>query len=224
MGRPIYLKIKDQIFEEIKLKSSNQAIESERDLAKRLNASRMTVRKSLDELVEEGYLYREKNKGTFVADKSLWKTNTVVFDQVDDVIDYQLINFDVKYTVKDNILINLNLSENEPASVIRAIRLVLKNKKPQKIEEFYLLRNHIDESIINKFDKLLDLNKYLEDSTMKQKFHAMIVPPKYASILRLKLDQPIIMIEGNIINKNGIPFIHYRSYNHPKEQKIEITI
>lgn len=224
MERPIYLKIKDQIYSEIKNKPSNEAIASERDLAKRLKASRMTVRKALDELVEEGYLYREKNKGTFVADKALWKTNTVVYDQEDDKIDYRLINFDVKFTVGSDILENLNLDKNSPNSVIRAVRLVLKNKQPQKVEEFYLLRNYINEKNINKFDQLLDLNSYLSDSIMKQKFHPMIVPLKYASSLKLSLDQPIIMVEGIIVNKNGVPYIYYKSYNHPNEQKIEITV
>ena len=42
---------------------------------------------------------------------------------------------------------------------------------------------------------------------MKQKFHPMTVPIKYAATLKLSIDQPIIMIEGLIINKNGIPFI-----------------
>lgn len=224
MDRPIYLKIKDQIYSEIQNKASNEAIESERDLAKRLQASRMTVRKALDELVEEGYIYREKNKGTFVADKSLWKTNTGILSQNDEDLDYRLINFDVKYTVESAILENLNLSTTKPYSVIRAVRLVLRKQKPQKIEEFYILRNYIDEKNINKFDKLLDLNSYLDNSTMKQKFHPMTVPIKYATTLKLRINQPIIMVEGIIINKNGIPFIYYRSYNHPEEQKIEITI
>ncbi len=224
MDRPIYLKIKDQIYSEIQSKTSNEAIESERDLAKRLQASRMTVRKALDELVEEGYIYREKNKGTFVSDKSLWKTNTGVLSQIDEDLDYRLINFDVKYTVESTILENLNLNPKKPYSVIRAVRQVLRKQNPQKIEEFYILRNYIDERNINKFEKLLDLNSYLDNSIMKQKFHPMTVPIKYASALKLKIDQPIIMIEGIIINKNGIPFIYYRSYNHPEEQKIEITI
>ena len=223
MNTPIYLQIKAQIHAEIQHKNSNEAIESERTLSKRLSASRMTVRKALDELVEEGYLYREKNKGTFVSDKSLWKKNNLVSNE-EDKLEYRLINFDVKYTIKDDILKKLELSLREPFSIIRAIRVAYKNKKPEKIEEFYILRNYIDERNLNKFEKLLDLNKYLEDSTMTQKFIPTLVPVKYASTLKLPIGQPIIKIEGIVRNKSGTPYIYYKAYNHPEEKVIEITL
>jgi len=150
---PIYIQIKKKIQEEIKDKNSNDAIESERDLSKRLDASRMTVRKAIDELVEEGFLYRKKNKGTFVSDKSLWKKNTSVTNSEDEKLEYRLINFDVKYSIKDDVLSPLKLNDNDSFSIIRAIRVVLKDKKPQNVEEFYIVRNFIDERNINKFNK-----------------------------------------------------------------------
>lgn len=224
MKTPIYIQIKEKIQEEIQSKNSNESIESERDLSKRLNASRMTVRKALDELVEEGFLYREKNKGTFVSDKSLWKKNTTVANSEGDELEYRVINFDVKYAIKDDVLNHLNLNDADSFSIIRAIRVVLKDKRPQNVEEFYIIRSFIDEKDINKFDKLLDLNSYLKESTMTQKFIPTIVPIKYASTLNLNLDIPIIMIEGVVRTKSSIPYIYYRSYNNPKEKVIEITI
>jgi GntR family transcriptional regulator len=221
---PIYIQIKKKIQEEIKDKNSNDTIESERDLSKRLNASRMTVRKAIDELVEEGFLYRKKNKGTFVSDKSLWKKNTSVTNSEDEKLEYRLINFDVKYSIKDDVLSPLKLNDNDSFSIIRAIRVVLKDKKPQNVEEFYIIRNFIDERNINKFNKLLDLNEYLKDSTMIQKFIPMTVPTKYAYTLNLDIGTPIIMIEGVVSTKSGKPYIYYKSYNNPKEKTIEITI
>ncbi|HPJ23807.1 MAG TPA: GntR family transcriptional regulator [Bacillota bacterium] len=44
----------------------DQMIPSERELIKEYNVSRITVRKALDELVNEGYLYRIQGKGTYV--------------------------------------------------------------------------------------------------------------------------------------------------------------
>ena len=59
MATPIYRKIKDLIMQEIEDKTANSPIDSERDMAVRFDASRMTVRKAIDELVEEGFLYRK---------------------------------------------------------------------------------------------------------------------------------------------------------------------
>lgn len=223
MEKPKYLQIKTQIQEEIQHMDSNEAIESERVLTKRLNASRMTVRRALDELVEEGFLYREKNKGTFVSDKSLLKKNTLLSDEDQDNLEYHIINFDVKYSVKEDIMRKLGVSFDKTSSIIRAIRVVSKNKRPEKVEEFFLVRNFIDERYLNKFDKLLDLNMYLKNSTMTQKFLPTTVPAKYASILKIAIDEPIIAIEGIVRNNNGIPYIYYRAYNHPVNEVIEIT-
>ena len=52
MAAPIYLQIKDQMIEEIQQLSANAPILSERDLAVKYNASRMTVRKAVNELVD----------------------------------------------------------------------------------------------------------------------------------------------------------------------------
>lgn len=224
MQTPKYLQLKELIYKEIQDISSNNAIDSERVLSKRLGASRMTVRKALDELVEEGFLYREKNKGTFVSDKSLWKKNTTFISKESGELEYKLLNFDVKFAMIDEVLINLEITDNEASQIIRAVRVVLRNNKPLKIEEFYLRRNFIEEKYINRFDKLLDLDRYLKNNTMTQKFVPIIVPLMYAATLNLRIDEPIIMVEGLVRTKSGIPFIYYKSYNNPKERSIEITV
>lgn len=223
MKTPIYIQIKKQLQEEIQNKNSNEAIESERDLSKRLDASRMTVRKAIDELVMEGFLYREKNKGTFISDKSLWKKNTTVDTVENEQLKYKLLHFDVKYSMSNQILKKLNLKETDSFSIIRAVRLILKHDKPQNIEEFYIIRSYVEENM-NKFETLLDLNYYLEESTMTQTFNPILVDPQYATLLNLELDTPIILVEGLVRTKSGVPYIYYKSYNHPQEKIIEITI
>lgn len=56
--------IKQMVMEEL---SAGDPVPSERELAERYKISRMTARQAVNSLVEEGFLYRERGKGTFVS-------------------------------------------------------------------------------------------------------------------------------------------------------------
>lgn len=65
---PKYCYLKKQLInkinqEEFKL---NELIPSERELIERYDVSRITVRKAIDDLVNQGYLYKVQGKGTYV--------------------------------------------------------------------------------------------------------------------------------------------------------------
>jgi GntR family transcriptional regulator, arabinose operon transcriptional repressor len=66
--KPKYQQLKDYIIEKIKTGqvSIGEKIYSENELAESFNMSRNTVRQSIGELVNEGWLYRVQGKGTFV--------------------------------------------------------------------------------------------------------------------------------------------------------------
>lgn len=65
---PKYFIVKKAIVENIDndLYHSNKAIPSEKKLMELHNVSRITIRKAIDELVTEGYLYKIQGKGTYV--------------------------------------------------------------------------------------------------------------------------------------------------------------
>ena len=65
---PKYYLLKKEILNKIETGEYQEGsmIESERELMERYQFSRITVRKAIDELVNEGYLYRIQGKGTYV--------------------------------------------------------------------------------------------------------------------------------------------------------------
>ncbi|MHC5225384.1 GntR family transcriptional regulator [Ignatzschineria sp. LJL83] len=67
---PMYQKIKEHILDNIanNVWKPNQKLPSENEISAILNISRMTVNRAFKELTEEGYLFREKGAGTFVAE------------------------------------------------------------------------------------------------------------------------------------------------------------
>ena len=70
-GGPLYRRLEDALREALRdqVLKPNEALPAERDLAADLAVSRITLRKALDTLVDEGLLVRRHGAGTFVASR-----------------------------------------------------------------------------------------------------------------------------------------------------------
>ncbi|MEG2511893.1 MAG: GntR family transcriptional regulator [Acetivibrio sp.] len=68
---PKYYIVKRKLVERIEAEefSEGEPIVSERELMEEYQVSRITIRKAIDELVNEGYLYRIQGKGTYVKNE-----------------------------------------------------------------------------------------------------------------------------------------------------------
>jgi DNA-binding transcriptional regulator YhcF (GntR family) len=68
---PVYLQLKEMLQNQIEqgVYRSHQKLPSERDLCQHYNLSRMTARRALKELIDEGFAYTRVGKGTFVSYK-----------------------------------------------------------------------------------------------------------------------------------------------------------
>ena len=69
---PVYLQLKEMLQNQIErgMYRSHQKLPSERDLCQHFNLSRMTARRALKELIDEGLAYTRVGKGTFVSYKT----------------------------------------------------------------------------------------------------------------------------------------------------------
>jgi GntR family transcriptional regulator len=70
-AQPLYQQLQRALREAIEkgVIAPDDALPPERDLAEMLNVSRITVRKAIDELAEEGLLIRKQGSGTFVSNR-----------------------------------------------------------------------------------------------------------------------------------------------------------
>jgi len=99
---PVYLQLKKLLQNQIEqgVYLSHQKLPSERDLCKHHSLSRMTARRALQELIDEGFAYTKVGKGTFVSDKGK-PTNGLSTDTAKSIsakyrqtLTEQLLNFD----------------------------------------------------------------------------------------------------------------------------------
>ncbi|HBL36636.1 MAG TPA: phosphonate metabolism transcriptional regulator PhnF [Firmicutes bacterium] len=69
LSTPLYHQIRDLLLEEIQNGnlSPGERIPSEADLGNKYKVSRITVKQAIQSLVQEGLLYRQQGRGTFVA-------------------------------------------------------------------------------------------------------------------------------------------------------------
>ena len=74
---PKYLLVEDYIREQIKHRKITDKLPGERNLAKELGYSYMTIRKAIENLVDEGLLYKVPTKGTYVASQKQQKPKTM---------------------------------------------------------------------------------------------------------------------------------------------------
>ena len=73
---PLYLQLKNKLQEDIEngRLAPGSKIPTEFELGEQYGVSRVTVRKALKELSDQGYLERKSGKGTFVAEKKLQRS------------------------------------------------------------------------------------------------------------------------------------------------------
>ncbi len=67
-----YEVVKKDIIEKIEKNSlgPNEMIPSENDLKENYQVSRVTIRRAIDELIKEGYIYKKRGVGSFVRDRA----------------------------------------------------------------------------------------------------------------------------------------------------------
>ena len=76
---PLYIQIQDIIIKKIeeRIFLPGEMIPSERKMAETYGVNRMTVKRAIEKLVEEGYLVRKPGSGTYVAK---WDNKKIDYD------------------------------------------------------------------------------------------------------------------------------------------------
>ena len=129
MGFAIFL------IEDIKLKiihkewNAGEKIPSENTLAGQYHISRQTVRKVIGELAEEGFLYAEHGRGTFVSERTLHTRNSmniaVVTTYLSDYIFPRLIQGIEQVLTANGYSIMLKTTRNSRAAEARCMEELL---------------------------------------------------------------------------------------------------
>jgi DNA-binding GntR family transcriptional regulator len=206
----------------------NFMIPSERKLSEQLQISRMTVRKAIDTLVEEGKLYRVNNVGTFVSDAKLHKiTNQFIgftseVEAVGGIASNKIIDFKY-YPAPKDIAQKLSIADGD--MVYKVARVRYKNTKPIMIDVAYypaelipLNRHIIQQSIYKHIQNELGLNI----SSANHEILAVHIPQQYLGYLDVAENEPTIFLKTLAYLDNGTVFEYSESYKDQKEYDLII--
>ncbi|WP_455682960.1 GntR family transcriptional regulator [Thomasclavelia sp.] len=198
----LYVKIKDYILDNIQNKVYKDGkIESENQLAKKFQVSRMTVRQALLSLQQDGVIYVVPKKGAYIRDENSFKTLDGLQSFSEDVAGLQgkthsYILLCQKEQCKTSSLCSLGLS-NDFGEVWHVIRIRYLNREPIAYEDSYYNANLIDAipdtalngSLYAYFEEEL----HLDMDYSKQKIDACLADG-FAKYLEVSKNTPLLRI------------------------------
>ena len=210
---PLYVQIKESIIEYI-LQNNLQPkdlLPSERELTEYFQVSRLTVRKAIDQLGDEGRVFRRPGKGTFVSLPKLQQPLLVLRSFTEAVLQEghkpgtQLLDFEVQ---KAKFRVRQELRINTGASVLKVRRLRLVDNLPFSLSTSYLphdLTSQVEASDLQSNS----LYAVLHDKCGIQldKTHAVIdvtsVLEHEVALLKVDVGSPMFHMRGTVEDISG---------------------
>jgi len=222
---PFYYKVKEELIrmidtDEVK---PDQLVPSERELINLFGVSRTTVRKAMDDLVNEGYLYKVQGKGTFVKRKRYTQGLIKLTSCTEEIRNQGLIPKirmieNMVAVPKRNILKLLELGGEERA--LQMERLISGDDVPLSLTRSYLPLCRLPGLEMHDFSKE-SLYKVIESDFGISIIHAnrtieaVLADKRIASYMEIPPRSPVLFFTGLVFGKiNGkeVPVEYFESY------------
>jgi GntR family transcriptional regulator len=228
MQQPLYLKLEESLRDMIdgsEYEPGDQ-IPSERELAEKLKASRMTVRRAVELLTAQGLLERRSTSGTFVSEPNVIRSFlsgsvqslTRQIQTKGGTAGSKLLMFD-KISAPAKITYSLNLRSGSKVFVIQRLRLT--NNLPFCIETSYLpivLFKELSEENVSGQESLyehLKMRYGIIPARSTDKLKITWPTEQEAQLLGLSLKDPVLYFRSIVFNSDGVAFEFVKSINHP---------
>lgn len=232
---PLHYQLKEVIQEMVDNEEllPGQAIPPEREICEFQGVSRMTVNKAILTLVNEGVLYREQGRGTFVSKSKVkqeldhLKGFTEEMSEKGLKADSKILSFSIKEATKKNREV-LEMNDNDKL-VIEINRLRLLNDEPYSIETAWiphklcpdLTKELVDGKSLYKIFKV----KYgyvLEKA--KQTIEPIILNEYQSEILNLNENSLALLLKRTTYLNDNTPIEHTKEIYRSDKYKYEIIL
>jgi len=234
-GLPKYHVVKRNLLEKINedVLTEDQKIPSERELIEEFGVSRITVRKALDELVNEGHLYRIQGKGTYVKGDKTEQDLFSITSCTKDIINHgmrprrKLLGLDIE-PANDK---RSKLLEIDPKdAVLRLDRIYYADEMPVNRTITYLskklfpgLEKH--DFTAQSLYEVLEREYNVTITRAKRTIEAVLAHGKTAHHLEIEDGFPIILFQAvthGVVNGREVPFETFKCFYRTDQFKFYI--
>lgn len=221
-GVPVYVQIRERLREDItggNLKRGEK-LPAEHELAARFNVSRMTIRESIEDLVNQGLLYRRHGVGTFVAVPHLQRDHTRLtsfFDKAQEEgikVRASLLKLEV---VPARAPVAKALDIAPGSQIVRVKTLRFADNVPITVHDAHL-PHELFAGILNENLETQHLWDLIEKCGYKvkravQRLEARGADKELARLLKIKEGRPILFKERTVYATDGTPVEFTYCYN-----------
>jgi GntR family transcriptional regulator len=218
---PYYYQLAEILRREVDEKASRGEVvqlPSENELAERFNLSRATVRHALDTLEDEGWIYRQKGKGSFAPFRRVEQDLTQLVSTTEDMrrrgwsLETKTVSVQ-QIAAAPYVAKALELVTNAP--VYRLCRLRIVNGEPLSVQIAQLPAEHCPQLELNDLNsslyRLLDVKYGLKLWTGREVLRARAASPYEAELLEIREGACMLYVERITYTVEGIPIEYLES-------------
>ena len=218
---PLYLQVKEEIIELIQRGelAPNDQLPSQRELVATFGASHMTVRRALEELIDEGLIYAIPGKGIYVRDNKQPAESCPLMSFTEEMaLRGMSASSDVlaaRLVPASTVMARtLDVEPGMPLVYLRRLRLA--DGLPMALQTNYLkswlcpglLEHNLQNTSLY---KILSQEYHLCPASSKGTIEAILADEEHAALLGLELPAALLISEQITFLENGQPMEYVRT-------------
>lgn len=232
-GIALYAQVRESIREQIAggVLKPGEKLPPEEELATLMGASRMTIRRGILDLIDEGVLYRRRGVGTFVAHRHIDRDHNRLAGYMESAANEGFVpRIEVLAReitgAKFLVARALNLREDEPVVRVRTLRLA--DNEPLAIHDehvpYRLYPDILDASIeTRQLWELLSDHGYTVKRAV-QRVEARLADEEIAQLLDIEEGAPILYKLRTVFSEDGTPLEFAICYNRGDRYSLTTTL